>query len=573
MEEKENMEVEEDVVSKGTSEENTEDISNDVTKEVTKESEDAVDENEEAATEAVDEAKEAATEAATDKSEKKFCVKEKLLAMVSSLKGIYLYLAIAVAVLLAALIIILVLPANRSNRALKKADKAYAVMDYETAGVLYEKAFSIDEDNLEAYYGYLLTKSTTGDGLKESFLEVFENLETITVNHASSKVLLDIFLLAPEMLSEDYEKLIEVLEFASANVSEGAAFNNPLADAYFKYACEKEEDADTALSYFDKALELSDNAESMAGVISEFVIKEIGFRCALDEFDGARELLNKYGDVLNLDIEALNASIETAEELSETKKELFNGVYEAMEPYYTAYKDSFEEGFPNEEEPLFRAFLYDWSNMVQYDGSNAANIIALSDTAEAYLFTKDISASENVGCGLYPFGEKYTDEDGNEAVPYYFYFGEYKNGKRDGYGITFIRTDAMSFDVFEGIWSNDKPNGFGAYYNNNMYAYTSLAEMRMLTYGNYTDGLEDGEMTAIAVLNEHPDVYFKSTYTASAGVVAPLEGEPIEHGIVDPTPEGSLLVVKLGSTTDGYDYFVPLYVPEGNKLGLYGFND
>lgn len=534
--------------------------------------EEATEETVETATEAEEdeEAEEALDNDSLGDSKKPMKLKNLLL----SFKGVYLYLAIAVAFLTVALAVVLVLPFNRSNRALRKADKAYALSEFETASVLYEKAFTINDDNLAAFYGYLLSESSKGGNAKDSYLKVFDNIKYIVGAKTSSNTLLDIYLLAPEMISDDYAKLIEVLETGAAQVAEGKALSNPLADAYFKLGMQtKDTDLDGALLLFDKVLELSDSAESMALDITDCVVHRISLYSGSDEFEKAKEMLEKYKDILPIDEASVRASIEALEAIYETKLSLLTNVYNAMEPYYTANKSTFEEGFPNETEPLFRAFNYDWTSMLQYDGSIDADTVALSDSAEAYLYSKEGMQANysGIGCGLYPYGEIYTNADGTQRVPYYFYFGDFKNGKREGYGIVFIRTDATSYDVFEGTWVNDVPEGFGAYYNNNMYAYTSLAQIRMLSYGNYSAGLENGEMTVIAVLNEHPDVYFKGAYTAEGGRVQPLSGEPIEHGIVNDTPEGMDLIAVIGSTTDGYDYFVPMYLGQSSKLGLYGF--
>ena len=211
---------------------------------------------------------------------------------------------------------------------------------------------------------------------------------------------------------------------------------------------------------------------------------------------------------------------------------------------------------------------------MEIDGSYNAQTVANSGASNAYCFSPDGFSSDFTGkaCGVYTFGDAYVDSDGNSTMPYYFYFGDYKNGKRDGYGVIFIGTASTSYDVFEGTWVDDKPEGFGGYYSNDMYDYTSLAKLRMLTYGNFSLGLQDGEMTVLAVMNEQPDTYFKSTYEAKMGYVEPLLGDPLEHGIVTETPEGCSLIATVASVTDGNDYFVAVYAKEGALKGVYGFN-
>ena len=78
-------------------------------------------------------------------------------------------------------------------------------------------------------------------------------------------------------------------------------------------------------------------------------------------------------------------------------------------------------------------------------------------------------------------------------------------------------------------------------------------------------------MTSIALLNEHPDTYFKGSYKAENGAVNPVEGDPINYGIVDPIPEGYKLIAVLPSADAGYDYIIPVYVQNDATLGVVGW--
>ena len=77
-------------------------------------------------------------------------------------------------------------------------------------------------------------------------------------------------------------------------------------------------------------------------------------------------------------------------------------------------------------------------------------------------------------------------------------------------------------------------------------------------------------MTSIAVLNDHPDTYFKGSYKAENGAVAPVEGDLINYGIVDPVPEGYKLITVLASATEGYDYIIPIYIPVDSLMAAVG---
>lgn len=97
---------------------------------------------------------------------------------------------------------------------------------------------------------------------------------------------------------------------------------------------------------------------------------------------------------------------------------------------------------------------------------------------------------EGVGLGVYPDG--------------YYYFGEWKDGMRSGHGI-WMKTafndpeDIGERYIFEGEWSEDKPNGKGEeiyqvrQHGNYSGPYVKIQE----TSGNFVNGLGEGQVTEV----------------------------------------------------------------------------
>ena len=477
-------------------------------------------------------------------------------------------------------VIIYLMPSKRVSRLITKADEFYAAADYDNAGKTYEKALMIDALSPEAAKGFIssaMAESTDKAG--EDFKKVLTGVETIKARNGELKIdeekvpaWVEVFLLSPEIFraEEDAKNLAEGYEMLN-NPSE---LKPALANAYYEWGeVLSIGNYEEALACFDKALNYSDYAESYKKEIRNDVSTIIDDLKTADKFDKAYEVLKKYEKSLFAEeSDAIRQSIASAEALYNTKISLLSEVYDTLSPYYESVKDTPVKNRVKEDTPLFGFLGENWEKMLMLDGSEDANALAYSFTEPVFNYAKEGFNSNftGVGCGLYTFGEKYT-YDGGEGIPYYFYFGGYKNGKRDGFGITFVKVDVSSYLAFEGEWKDDAPNGFGISYECDMYSYTSLAEYRRATYGEFKNGLENGSMVTIAVLNEHPDTYFKGSYTAENGYVAPVEGDLINYGIVDPVPEGYKLITVLASDVAGYDFSIPLYTTVDALMAVEGF--
>ena len=127
----------------------------------------------------------------------------------------------------------------------------------------------------------------------------------------------------------------------------------------------------------------------------------------------------------------------------------------------------------------------DYKNMLYVDGSTEADEL--------------VQLMKDRGQDIFMFGDGYNGEKdyngqamGLYIVPdgYYFFYGDYVDGKRTGYGTCYWKNGEGTYEMFQGYWSDDKPNGEGTITYRDENANTTT-----LISGNFTDGLQDGKMS------------------------------------------------------------------------------
>ena len=142
--------------------------------------------------------------------------------------------------------------------------------------------------------------------------------------------------------------------------------------------------------------------------------------------------------------------------------------------------------------------LKDYESMRNVDGSVAADnlVQVMRDRGmTTMLYSPDYNGEDD-----------YTGEAlGVYIVPegYYFFYGEYKNGVRDGYGCSFWVSGEYYYEFFEGDWKDDAPDGYGVQVTVN-----EGAGYEDRVSGKYTAGHQDGNM-----LYERIDTWDGSSYT------------------------------------------------------------
>lgn len=164
-----------------------------------------------------------------------------------------------------------------------------------------------------------------------------------------------------------------------------------------------------------------------------------------------------------------------------------------------------------------------------------------------YCGEKDESGNRNgIGLGAYENG--------------YYYYGEYANNVRSGKGIwiraVYASSSSIGSYIFEGTWSDDKPNGDGTatsnFYNDKI---GSTGLVKQVITGKYSNGLEEGSMNMVGTSKQGKTYKYK--YTTSAGVAKKINNE-------DTKVEGQYYIADAGDD-------VPMLMSDSSPRGVEGF--
>lgn len=492
-------------------------------------------------------------------------------------KKVYVILGAAIALLLTLIIVISMLPVNVSNRALKKGNLFLVQGEYEKADAMFTKAITKNKYSIDAYIGKIVANSQNDiEASKETLLAAVdittEALEKEKVDKAS---FVELFLYVPELIKDDLVEQNTLLKFGYESLDYAPDLLNPLYDSYVAIAdgIVIANPYDALLAY-ETALELGVEEPLIYGKIANASMLLINQYIESDDYDKATDTLNKYGAEYGLDVSSIQDRIATSKDLYDTKIALLSKVYPAMENYYELVgKNYSEESIKNAENVLCGMMSIGWVDMMELDGSLEAEKLANSMTQTAYVyapagFTKDYSG---MGCGLYTYGEPSVDEEGNNHTKYYFYFGNYKNGVRSGYGFSFAKSKEGSYRGFEGNWENDAPEGFGVEYISNYVSKNSPVEYQSVVFGNFTKGIENGTMTALIRLTDAAEEMFKGTYEAENGVAPSVPTVTEDYELLTQVPEDQVVIAVIPSINKGYDIYNVLYKKKDAKLSALGF--
>lgn len=489
-----------------------------------------------------------------------------------------LILGAVILVLLIIFITVYNLPANRAKRSYAKAVEQYAAGDYHGAAESYSKAIELKADMFEARKGLILSYSTfdlplARTALKDTDALMPELLES--VNEETLPTVIEIYLLAPEIFGTfETDTLISLLESGSAYTQGSPDLQPALSDAYALMAGKLVEgDIALAIDYDQKSKSIAaretGNEETIAAKLTSVIIGYIDS----DNYDKAYETIDKYKSLYNIDSESLTLSADAARDLYETKVELLSSVYETMYEYYSSVTGPVDETFFAGEGPAIGGMTqFDFSTLFENDGSEAAEKLATSFTRNAYIYAPDFTSDyEGLVCGLYTYGEPYEDSEGIIRTNYYFYFGEYKNGARNGYGISFSEASATSYKGYEGEWKDDAPNGFGAACKVTGIGADGSREYTRVCYGNFENGIQSGTINVKVALGELPDMIFEGTYVSENGIGTEVPGKTDDYEILDEIPENQSLIAVLASSSDGYNIYVKILQKRTEVLSAVGF--
>lgn len=435
------------------------------------------------------------------------------------IKGLLAVAAVAAVVLL----VVFNTPKRRFERNFAKAEQLYSEGNYLEALSKYEKALSIDKSSLECKLGILCSKEAAGtEDAVETFGETLDSFENLSEEEriASRDLIIEYVLHESAVYANNEEARIDALE---------------------------------------KGYLLTDGAMDIKRILGERVSASIETDRVNGNFDEAIALADRFADYDVIDSAALKTQLESEKAVYELKVKVLSEAYDGL-------KDFKELALNGEANP----FEYDFSKMLSLDGSKSAEDLVSGKTSNAYIYIPSENYNEGAGngAGLYTFGDYYQNGD-HTSIPYLFYVGDFVDGLRSGYGISFMKTGEDSFSIYAGEWVNDKPEGKGTRYVK--YAgtqegggYTRLYE------GSWKNGLADGEVNLVVSLDSVEDGKFAGTFIATEGIgeVVPTESEDY----VVQNLRSDRLIAVLASDSYGYAYAVTCWQKESVAIDALGIN-
>lgn len=227
---------------------------------------------------------------------------------------------------------------------------------------------------------------------------------------------------------------------------------------------------------------------------------------------------------------------------------------------------------------------------LKWDKGAEAAIADRSDTAESYVnaMTSDHAvyipggSLTGTGAGVYNLGDGW----------YYFYYGDYVDGVRTGKGVSFVRSYSDAYEYYEGMWSNDLPNGQGAvttittidYDGYGVFVYIDIFS------GNLVNGLWNGTVNIeqASTRDGLPYTEFHLSFVADNGVVTEDKTDEylshikyLGYSREDVVSEDRIIYAFTGDT-NGVEDGVETYYDDarvhyscipGAHLGVFGWDD
>lgn len=433
-------------------------------------------------------------------------------------------------------------PGNRVARLLDSGNQYMEAAGYEEAASAFEQAVAIDGSSLAAYAGGV--EAYLGKGVQDEAEAFYERALSMLDGMDTESLAQDmdsaaaVYLAADRVYADNPERALEILETGYEKTGENGEIQKKLTVDYQAIARKKVEDGlrDDALAVYDRLLEL--NAADQE-TIRELAVCLDDYMNALmnqGDYDRIRGLAEQYGTVeKEVDFDGILAEIDRQEKLRAENAAFMQKIFDLMASE-------------------------DYEAMCGVDGSEEARAFADKIEGDSYIFLPD-GGMTGFGVGVYIF-----NGDG-----YYFYYGEYVEGEREGKGTDFMEYSDSSYYLFTGTWKDDKPNGTGkSTWVNKEYG-TTFSE------GTLVDGLWDGKVT-----QTEPDEYagedFDLSYTAEKGI--PTEDKTEEFLAAaggDSVGEGWYVIAYSRHYYEMYGYMVYqdkyTRMKEGETIGVIGFAD
>lgn len=380
-------------------------------------------------------------------------------------------------------------PQKRFERALADGQEALSAQDYETALSAYEKALKLDADNLSAMKGRLEAYSGAGD--EEGFLAEFESCRQVISGleqedkEQNQALIEDIYMMSALAYPDDMAQRIEALKEGISVIGDNSRLKNQLMDAYLSQAAafSAEGARVDAIDVYSLVLEMDPSDETALSEQSACLKAELDALLTAEKLDDATALIDKYSDTVSgVNFTEYRQRIANMQALSDAGHALMEEVIVYMS-----------------------AGRYD--EMKNLDDSQNAGTVYELMSGDSYIYAQDGFTEDYTGtaAGLYRL-----DYGG-----YYFYYGEYENGIRSGQGVYYLLQDvkANQYELYEGGWSDDKPNGQGKL--SRIGDISDGEVLNLVSEGNFTDGYEDGEFTIIVTSDAGYSV--TGSWTATMG--------------------------------------------------------
>lgn len=430
-------------------------------------------------------------------------------------------------------------PEKRLERQLAAGQEALDGQEYDAAIEAYDKALEIDGENLTAIKGILNAYKGNDDtaGLQSAFEEYRQVIMSMEQEawEQNVNVLVDIYMMSELAYPEDTESRIASLKEGMMVTSDNERIRNKLVDAYLGCAAseEEEEDYESALDFYAEVLALEASNETAVAERKTCIEKILNGMIVAEDFDAALDFIDEYKDEVD------NVNFTEYEQTIDNKKQLAAAGHELMENVIACMSEG----------------RYD--DMQALDGSQNASTVYSLMSGNSYIYAQDGYSEDYTGTAAGLYATEYG---------YYFYYGEYVDGERSGHGVYYVLMDEdnNSYELYDGAWANDKPNGHGTFSKCN---YVSDGEIiTTAAEGDFTDGYEDGTFSATLTSSEGYTV--TGGWTASMGTVTDVREQypDLDFGDIS---EDRIVYVVMRDENDTAVWF--LSIKEGGYLKLMAF--
>ena len=431
-------------------------------------------------------------------------------------------------------------PEKRLERKLDDANSALEDGDYEEAHELYTAALEIDDESLEAMLGDITALINLGDSqlLTDSYCTYMEKISECGYAEKEDyrEDVLSMYYFAGDVYASGDPKLLSIYEEGYTLFPAELTLRDLIVEQYLVLADEayQLDDFEAGIEAYDSALSYdSSNADATDGK-KKLVQEELDDYMNAENYTAAEELIERFRDEVDgIDYDSYLARIETERYIIAMKHDVM-----AEAEHYLS--------------------MGDYESMLALDGSESANFVSDNIFGHyIYLTEGDQETFTGTASAMYNFG--------NGA--YYFYYGDFENGLRKGYGVMFMKTsNDGTYTLYEGSWDNDLPNGYGSY--STVHDKEDDLYLTRVSSGNFTNGLADGTFESYLDVDDGETVTtFTGSFTATAGV-APDVSDTTDYTFN--TPSGYIMYIVYENTDlkNAWGY----WYKDGSYLGVNPFN-